>query len=1119
MAYDPFARIDALFNTSGFNPPSQRRQPQFPVLEPEEEDSFLGSLGGGAMSLLGAIGTVLDTPGSVVRGLLAGENPLPGIFDPDQRVSGRDLLEDWGVLSENTAGLDGGDVGGFAAEVLLDPLTYMTLGASAVSKAGKVTKNAGMLPASRVGRLTGTVDNLAAQSPDALAGLTRAAEGMGTTLDDLAGQPLGGALGVGIPFTDYKTILGTGELAQKYAGGLDKLGAAVGASAPVRTLSSLFDPAVKQTTTKEIQPYARKLYEAETGIIAGERANTARDMLMREQLGLANEAGSSLLRQVGEGVAVGPFAPEIEDWANRVHGRFDELLPSSQELGIPKEALEDAAGIDYLPRFSSGDQFSAGKPFSFSPNDPTNLGRLDPLKHIEGGTESLREIIKDPIIRLAKDNTAARQLIAERYGDRFAANKMADTVGVEDKLDALIAGVGGHPVAMERINKVLAKSTPASKRKAVERLGHEFGVELPEQLVETDILARMEGLASITRGLPDDVAKVGLFNNDVLTDVERGIVGAKKSRAAADTLLDAVAEFGTLEPKVGEPMRNVTSLLKQVGLELGEGDTTKGALQAILKKKGLTVTPEAVKQMEKLQLPEHIAADLATLIKSYDGPKAAGTVVKLFDSFTNLFKAGALSWPSRITRDFTSGQAHNLITGTVELSRAPKAFENVRSLLAGKPIAEALTYPIVKDLLKERGLPATAENATNIIRELGYAHGMLGTQGELATAAKLPGATADELLRQIPGSKPTTLTQGAKRIGKKLIGTEPGTTRNPFHVRGVVKNRKLDVRDASNFGPVVAAEEAGYFSEAFNRMMPFLEQLRKGVDPARAKEVVDALQVNYSGRAYTTTERQVMMRAFPFWKFTRKIVPEVLRQITETPGGATAQLIRLQRDLRQDEGFLPERVGQGAAIPMGGADEEGNIDYLTNFGDLPFEVLNDLGTVGSGGMQQTISDLLGMTHPLLKFPIEQGTGQQLFSGRDLRDMEGVVGRMGKNFGLLDDPHRVPSILENIVSNTPGIGMALSKVNTVFDERKNPLEKAANLLTGARITTVGDRDRDQALREFIENELRGQPGINAFENLYSSNPDLLSEEQSMMMQVLATQNRRAQQRKKAGSGKL
>ena len=85
------------------------------------------------LDALGFVGSVLDTPGSIARGLLAGQNPLPGIFDPSQRVSGRRLLEQWGALDPKgeDEGFGGGDLLGLGLELVADPLAW---GGTALAK-------------------------------------------------------------------------------------------------------------------------------------------------------------------------------------------------------------------------------------------------------------------------------------------------------------------------------------------------------------------------------------------------------------------------------------------------------------------------------------------------------------------------------------------------------------------------------------------------------------------------------------------------------------------------------------------------------------------------------------------------------------------------------------------------------------------------------------------------------------------------------------------------------------------------------------------------------------------------------------------------------------------------
>jgi hypothetical protein len=83
------------------------------------------------LDAIGQVGYALDTPGAYTRGLLAGR--------PGERVGGRELLQDWGVLGANTAGLDWGDAAGFAAEAVLDPLSLLGPALGAAKGIGRAT--------------------------------------------------------------------------------------------------------------------------------------------------------------------------------------------------------------------------------------------------------------------------------------------------------------------------------------------------------------------------------------------------------------------------------------------------------------------------------------------------------------------------------------------------------------------------------------------------------------------------------------------------------------------------------------------------------------------------------------------------------------------------------------------------------------------------------------------------------------------------------------------------------------------------------------------------------------------------------------------------------------------
>src|SRR4051794_40946856 len=113
-SFDPFGGLDPL---SGFSSggrvgrplPSYRRP-----LPPDQSADMMRQLTGHATSLLQEGGAILDKPGRAVRGALGGKPnemlaALPfsdtlGITDPRNRVSGRDLTNQWGITRRSDKG-------------------------------------------------------------------------------------------------------------------------------------------------------------------------------------------------------------------------------------------------------------------------------------------------------------------------------------------------------------------------------------------------------------------------------------------------------------------------------------------------------------------------------------------------------------------------------------------------------------------------------------------------------------------------------------------------------------------------------------------------------------------------------------------------------------------------------------------------------------------------------------------------------------------------------------------------------------------------------------------------------------------------------------------------------
>lgn len=263
------------------------RRPQLSDLMPEEEQrSMLGDLANVGASGLSGVGWLLDTPGAVVRGALSGGpmKALSALWETsDDRVTGRELLRQYGMVGNKDTWSNFG--GGLAAEMLLDPLTYMTLGAAqlgkgALSQAGKAMTASGLLrdaaldSATRLNTLR-RARGLAEYADD----VPRVREYMRTVtpgealafIDDPAERATAATrlqqqfsrYGLGpdamnapasvtdnfrIPGTNIGFEIGGRALGDRVARGLDSLGnwskTAPGLGHVTRTAAALFDPAV-----------------------------------------------------------------------------------------------------------------------------------------------------------------------------------------------------------------------------------------------------------------------------------------------------------------------------------------------------------------------------------------------------------------------------------------------------------------------------------------------------------------------------------------------------------------------------------------------------------------------------------------------------------------------------------------------------------------------------------------------------------------------------------------------------------------------------------------------------------------------------------------------------------
>jgi len=532
-----------------------------------------------------------------------------------------------------------------------------------------------------------------------------------------------------------------------------------------------------------------------------------------------------------------------------------------------------------------------------------------------------------------------------------------------------------------------------------------------------------------------------------------------------------------------------------------------GALVKLAEIMGVDSTPDSLNLIRRLQVPDRLAEDIVRLVKGDDAiSMVRGPLEKIFDSFTNLFKVGVLNWPARYVRDITSGTAMNVLTG----NHSTTVMNKLRKMLAGES-ADFTKIPIVQRMLKDQGLGATAENSTEIMRQLLYTHEMFsavqGAQGigEVVGMSGLGGGTR-ELLGEFAGRAPLNPMRPSTFLA--------GDSWNPLNIRGVGDRIKTGNRLAAT------GENFSRFTDAMNRGVPFIVNLERGAIPEQAAEIAKRLQVDYSPRSYSRAEKVYLKRLFPFYSFASRMLPTVVEEIAKRPGGGIAKTLVAGGRATDEDPTLPDYIKQKLSIPLGEL-PDGTKRYLSTIGLMHED------TLGFAGSPQDVGlELLSRTNPLIKGPLEMITGQSFFQrgregGRRLDDLDPPLGRTLSNIMGRDDPVRTPAVLEQILSNSP-LSRLVTTARTLTDKRKRfgdtvlPGWSLVNALTGVKFTDVSPRQQEFKLRDSMAELLLAMKplGVKRFQNFYAKPESLASmspEQQAEVTKLLrlqATMNVRA-----------
>jgi len=566
--------------------PGQRpRAPWSPPVEPlteEETESLLAR----SLGFLQYAGETLDKPGAALRGLLAGEpeqllNLIPfsdtlGITEPKERVSGRDLLEKWGIAPENAPGFDWWDVAGFGAEVALDPLILLSGPAKSLTAAGRKAAEAGR----GVKEVAETVSHVAEAGKKGgfrLLGVTPKA-----IADEIRAEERG-LMALKIPFAKKPlAVFGAGsEKAARFYEGLH-----YGRASPMRVMRYLWSKKVGGVWDPLEQMAVDKTF-AEFQNIAGATRNTLpifkneinelgelyKELAERSKLAKDEKAVGDFLEfrrfvaeKASELDATQPLAaeeiarlfdsgdlPGVHEFSRRLHKVLDAMIQVKdlgykrfRELGGRGEWLDDVY-IKQFPRRPSNkraakawDEQVARRllPTGF----PFASARHDVLKNIPEGSYTVNRMSREqlltatkgwPIDDLKKALRAELESYGVTYGKRAAVSKMQQDLAYYKYLQP--AALRHYQPALEagritpeelldelkrlREGRTLSQDAGSLSDEAIEALKREgWKYDKKAEVLTLAQPSVAETLSKYLSKLPEEVLDTGLFDRSLVED-------------------------------------------------------------------------------------------------------------------------------------------------------------------------------------------------------------------------------------------------------------------------------------------------------------------------------------------------------------------------------------------------------------------------------------------------------------------------------------------------------------------------------------------------------------------------------------------------------------------------
>jgi len=1075
-----------------------------PRLRPDQEEAMMSQLGSSAVGGIGALGNFIDIPDSMVRDVVSTlgghwNNPFDQLLpwnwgSPEGRTTGRDLLRQWNTIGdedtyENFAA-------GMALEIALAPTTYLGFGAGAATKAGVLARKANIWDdIADVGSRAATKrKNVGSQFFDPAASdavkLGKREAGMGTTLRDflddpyidnvtirnnlvkaaggveklepLLDMPMRGNVGLGLPFRPPVKTFGTSKALARYG---DKIGQFAKDTAPIRYTRQFFDSAAKSKAGKEEQLLAEMMHR--THPAAEAEAKLVKHQALKE----AAEIKDAFDDEFGETIA--DLGGDMDDYLSEVSHVYNDVMRYMGEVRAP----------------------------GHTPMDRLQLALSEVRPGLHGmGSEVIAKKMAGSMDQLNSINIKAYQSALDRglegtwltaiEGDyfkhfpRYIDPRTAVGRGVLRDVEVSAGSLRGRKAEIRHIpayivNKMFMDPKTRGDN-AVEYILETYGDYLQ------DVARNAKG--KVIHGFDDILDTTGAWMSGVESHayrLKKYMSGRKMAPLFTNTYVDDLAQYHSSLQKVARSADAVhhgffTNLISDESMEGGVllhdafrriGMNPDAALKHFANRYGMQYFPVSkdlpLGGVASLRVSEEMVKAAKGLSDIITKPEWQKTVGRAIDSFTNVFKAMVtLPFPAFYARNHTSGQFVNIASGEInsiaDLARYTKEYMYSWKLMRG----------MVDDpeMLKE----------IEIFNVSGHRYGAEGMEAFTSSDQVVPGRVFGDMFSG------KTRQEAEDFIAKNPMAIDEMTVMGKEVGSGLRKGYRSAVGTGAKVNQNV---------EFMNRVPMYLYMRRKGFTPEAAARKVTELHFDYSD--FSDFEKVYMKKIIPFYSFTRKAAPLMVRTLAERPGGLLGKTLKTTARGHSAAGLTPDYVAETTSIPLGELDD-GSKSYLTGLGlahedPLSFLSLNKYGMPSPGNFLREGASRLS---PLAKAPLEWASQQSFFQkgpkgGRSLDDLDPTYGRIASNLAewaggpktRYAEPLMGSKELEFLLGNLP-----TSRFGTTFrqltDKRKweDPSALALNLLTGLRKTHISEGAQDRIIQTRID-ELLEDIGGRSFATSY------------------------------------